>query len=637
MRGKPARIKNSPPGWIVNASSKSTPSAARSRRSFLRCLGGAGSLVAGFLLGDRDRSDLTQLFCTPFSPRIQEAPPGAMFVDVAAEAGLNLAPNVYGGATSKRYLLEEMGGGAAFFDYDNDGWLDIFLVNGTTLEGFPPGRGPSNYLFHNNRDGTFTDVTEKAGLIHSGWGQGCCVGDYDNDGYDDLFVTYWGQNVLYHNNGDGTFTDVTAKAGLVQPGPHPRWNTGACFVDYDRDGHLDLFVANYVNFDPHVTPLPGENRYCVMNAIPVACGPHGLSGGTNILYHNGGDGTFEDVTEKAGISNPRGPLQPTSVDANWKAIGSYGFTAVAVDFDNDGWPDIYVACDAAPSLLYHNNHDGTFSEIGVIASCAFSQEGLAQAGMGVGVADYDCDGWFDIVKTNFSDDSPNLYHNEGDGTFFDVTQQAGLGLNTKYVGMGVGFLDYDNDGWKDVFIANGHVYPEIDSATSHITYREPKLLYRNLGNGRFADVSSCAGPGITEPCVAHGCAFGDFDNDGDVDILINNQNGPPSLLRSDRVNKNSSVQFKCIGTRSNRSAIGARVKVVTGSHVQVDEVLSGSSFLSQNDLRLYFGLGDATVIDLVEVHWPSGLSESFRDLPVNRLIYLKEGQGILKTSEFQRR
>ncbi len=292
---------------------------------------------------------------------------GFSLVDVAFEAGLGEALNVYGGVHINKYLLEEMGCGAAFFDYDNDGWLDIFLANGSRFDGLPPGSPPSNFLFHNNRDGTFTDVTRKAGLIRSGWGQGCCVGDYDNDGFDDLFVTYWGQNALYHNNGDGTFTDVTEKAGVIQKGARPKWNTGCCFVDYDRDGRLDLFVADYVNFDLDLAPLPGSNKFCMYYGIPVACGPQGWSGGTNILYHNRGDGTFEDVSEAAGVTKPRGPVDPTTVSDNWLPVGSYGMSAVAADFDNDGWPDIYVSCDEAPSLLYHNNHDGTFTEIGVPA------------------------------------------------------------------------------------------------------------------------------------------------------------------------------------------------------------------------------------------------------------------------------
>ena len=556
----------------------------------------------------------------------EEARPSVSFTDVAAEAGLGAAVNVSGSPAAKKYLLEEMGAGVAFFDYDHDGWLDIFLVNGTTIEGFPAGEEPTSYLFHNNRDGTFTDVTRDAGLTRTGWGQGCCVGDYDNDGRDDLFVSYWGWNALYRNNGDGTFQEVAAEAGVAGDGR--RWGAACCFLDYDRDGLLDLFVANYVNFDPAVSPEPGGAESCWYNDIAVACGPQGFGGGTNILYRNRGDGTFEDVSERAGIAQPRGLAEPSFAKRNWRPVGSYGMGAAAADFDNDGWPDIYVACDTAPSLLYRNNRDGTFTELGVAAGCAFNEDGAAMAGMGVGVADYNGDGWFDLVRTNFSDQVTTLYQNNGDGTYYDASLQAGFGINTKFLGFGAGFLDCDNDGWKDVFLANGHVYPAISGKELHVTYEQRKILYRNRGDGRFRDVSASSGPGITAPNVSRGCAFGDFDNDGNIDVVVNNLDRPPSLLRNESRHGNNWLMVKCVGTRSNRSGIGARVAVTTGERVQIDEVMSGSSYYSQNDLRLHFGLGKAARADLVEIRWPSGLTESFEAVPANRVMRATEGEGL---------
>jgi hypothetical protein len=554
------------------------------------------------------------------------------FTDITAAAGLSRALNVSGSPEDKQFVLEEMGCGAAFFDYDNDGWLDIFLVNGTSFDPKVQAARPASYLFHNNRDGTFTDVTLKAGLSHSGWGQACCVGDYDNDGFDDLFVTYWGQNVLYHNNGDGTFTDVSSRAGVA--GSPARWGAGCCFLDYDRDGHLDLFVANYLNFDPQKAPRPGGSAYCRYNEIPVPCGPLGFAGGTNVLYRNRGDGTFADVSEQSGIVNPRGPSTMVFVGSNWRATGSYGMGAASADFDNDGWPDIYVACDTAPSLLYRNNHDGTFREIAIPAGCALDEHGVALAGMGVGVADYDGDGWLDIVRTNFSEQVTTLYRNYG-GTFEVASIRAGLGANRKHLGFGVDFFDFDNDGWSDIFIANGHVYAQIANRKLHVSYRQPKLLYRNRGDGRFEDVSGTAGAAIRAENLGRGCAFGDFDNDGDVDVLVNNLDEPPTLLRNDGGNRNNWILIKCVGTRSNRSAIGTRVKVTAAGRSQIDEVMSGSSYYSQNDLRLHFGLGRSARADTVEIAWPSGEKETLRNVPANHLIVCHETKGIVSRRNFR--
>jgi enediyne biosynthesis protein E4 len=546
---------------------------------------------------------------------------GVTFTDVAREAGLN-AKTIFGGEHKNKYLLETTGCGIAFYDYDNDGWLDIFIVNGTRLEGFPAGEAPVCHLFKNNRDGTFTDVTDKAGLRRSGWGQGVCIGDYDNDGNDDLFITYYGNNALYHNNGNGTFTDVSVKAGIA--GTRTRWGTGCAFVDYDRDGKLDLFVANYIDMDLKTAPVP-ESGPCLYKGVMVACGPPGLQGDTNILYHNNGDGTFKDVSQFAGIKD---------------TMGSFGLGVLTADFDNDGWPDIYVADDSTQSVLFKNLKNGKFTDIGMEAGCVLSADGKPQAGMGVAAADYDLDGNLDIIKTNFAGDTPSLYHNLGGGRFDDATFTGGLGVHTQYLGWGCGFFDFDNDGWPDILICNGHVYPEVEQLTTEAGYAQHKLLYRNLQNGRFEEVTEDAGSGIMIPAAARGCAFGDFDNDGDVDVVVNTVNGYPQLLRSDSTLKNNWIKVKVVGVKSNRSGIGARVRCLTHPpdeakpHQQIDEVRSGGAYISQNDLRIHFGLGKATKVDLLEIRWPSGQVDVLKNLEVNQCIFVREGEGIFKTDRF---
>jgi enediyne biosynthesis protein E4 len=551
------------------------------------------------------------LSCHVAPAQAQTKPPQnaiAYFTDVAQKAGL-IAPIVFGGKDTKKYIIETTGTGAAIFDYDNDGWPDIFLVNGTTLEGFPTGEAPTNHLYRNNHDGTFTDVTVKAGLNVTGWGQGVCVGDYDNDGWEDLYVTYYGKNRLFHNQ-NGVFTEVAEKASVAGSGKS--WGTGCAWVDYDRDGHLDLMIANYVDFDLATAPAPGERPSCMWKGVPVMCGPRGLAGAKNILYHNRGDGTFEDVTTKARID---------------RTDGHYAFSVSTLDFDDDGWPDIYVACDSTPSILYRNNHDGTFTDVGVTAGAAFNEDGREQAGMGATIGDYNGDGRLDIFKTNFSDDTSTLYRNNGDGTFDDVTTAAGLGLYTKYLGWGTMFLDVDNDGWPDLLLVNGHVYPEVDKNNLGSNYEEPRILYHNLGKGTFADISASAGPGINAHASSRGLAIGDLWNDGRISAVITNMNALPSLLVNQVRSANHWIAIRTVGTKSNRDGIGARISVTAGTRTLVDEVRSGSSYNSSSDMRVHFGLGSATKVNSVQIRWPSGLQEHFDNLPADSIHTLKEGSG----------
>jgi enediyne biosynthesis protein E4 len=532
---------------------------------------------------------------------------GFSVAEVAARAGLDVH-TVYGGTGTNRYLLETTGTGVAAFDYDGDGWMDVFLVNGTRIEGFPPGDEPTSRLYRNRRDGTFEDVTTRAGLALTGWGQAACTGDYDNDGHEDLFVTFWGTSRLFRNRGNGTFEEVTGRAGLDTS---RRWGSGCAFLDYDRDGRLDLFVGNYIDLDLDTVPLP-ESGLCRYKGLPVACGPPGLQGGRNILYRNAGNGTFTDVSDPSGIT---------------RASGTYALGVSTLDFDDDGWVDLYVAKDSSPSALYRNNRDGTFTDIGVRAGCAYSQDGRPQAGMGVAIGDSNRDGRMDIFKTNFAGDTSTLYVNAGGTLCEDRTLPGGFGRNTRWLGWGVGFLDLDLDGWLDLFLVNGHVYPEVEQIRTEAGYRQPKVVYRNRGDGRFDDITADLGAPLTLPRPARGAAFADFDNDGDVDVVVTNMNQAPDFYRVDQHQPRTWLTVRLSGVQSNRSAIGARVRATAGRTTMVEEVRGGGSYYSQNDLRLHFGLGGATKVDRLEVRWPNGLEEVWLDLEANRIVALTEGSG----------
>lgn len=541
------------------------------------------------------------------SPSLSGRPFAAHFKDIAEAAGLTV-PTIYGGIENKKYILEANGCGCAFIDYDNDGWMDIFLLSGTRLEGAPP--EATNRLYKNNRDGTFTDVTDKAGLHAVGWANGVCIADYNNDGFDDIFCTYFGQNRLYRNNGDGTFADVTKQAGLWEDGP-PRWGAGCAFVDYNRDGNLDLFVSHYVRFSFEHAPVPGESLTCTWKGVPVNCGPRGLPTGRHSLYRNNGDGTFTDVTKQSGIAN---------------ATEGYGMTVVAADFDEDGWPDIFVACDSTPSLLFMNNHDGTFREEGVLRGVALSDDGTEQAGMGVGIGDYNLDGHLDLFKTHFIGDTSGFYRNDGKGSFDEISRLAKVAVETRFTSWGAGIVDLDNDGYPDVLLVTGSVFPEVERKLPQYPYKTPRVLFRNLGNGTFEEIGASVGEGITTLHSSRGCAFGDFDNDGDLDVLIINLNEPPSLLRNDLDPQQHWIKVKLEGVKSNRSAIGARVLVHYGGKTQAQAVTSQSSYYSCNDPRLHFGLGATKLVD-IDVYWPNGLHEAFKKIDADQLVTLREGVG----------
>ncbi|HMJ62020.1 MAG TPA: CRTAC1 family protein [Bryobacteraceae bacterium] len=519
------------------------------------------------------------------------------FRNIAKQVGLtDVFPN--GGAVSKQYIIETTGSGISWIDYDNDGLRDLFVLSG---------EGGTNRMYRNEGGKRFRDVTDELGLRSSGWAQGVCAGDYDNDGFTDLFVTYWGANRLYRNLEGKRFHDVTAAAHLSQD--RVRYNTGCAFVDADADGRLDLFVANYLRFDPATTPKPGANAYCYYRGIAVNCGPRGLPFDRNLLYKNNGDGTFRDVSETSGVAKPD---------------GHYALSVLTGDFNEDGLTDIYVACDQTPSLLYINKGGGRFEEEGVLRGVAFDQNGKALSGMGADAADYAGDGHAGIFRSNFSDEFETLYRNRGKGNFDDVTLEAGLGANTRYVGWGAGFFDFDNDGWKDLLLVNGHAFPEVENLHIDIHYKDRAILYRNLANGKFRDVSENAGPALAERHSARGAAFGDMDNDGMVEIAVNNQNEAPSLWKQAAAPPGNWLILKLAGTRSNRSAIGARVKVIANGRAQYAEVRSGGSYLSQNDLRLHFGLGEARTVERIEISWPNGTRQVFEDQAVDRIVTIKE-------------
>lgn len=557
---------------------------------------------------------LLLILCLPgIGPKASGLNNGVRFVDITAQAGITFK---HTSSPEKRYIVESMSGGVALFDYDNDGYLDIYFVNSLTVDLLKSQSKTTSELYRNNGNGTFTNVTAKAGVGDVGWGMGVCAGDYNNDGFVDLYVTCLGPNHLFRNNGNGSFTDVTKAAGVGDP----RWSTGAAFVDFDNDGFVDLMVSNYVDFDVNNLPEFGKGKPCQYRGIAVQCGPRGLKGAGDTLYRNNGDGSFTDVSLKAGVSDPN---------------GYYGLGIACSDFDGDGWMDIFIANDATPNFLYRNNGNGTFKDIGFVSGAAVNENGSEQACMGVTVGDYDRDGRLDIFATNFSQEYNVLYRSTGTNLFTDVSYTAGF-TNQPFVSWGTKFFDYENDGWLDIFIANGHVYPQVDQAGLDSGYRQRKYLYRNNRNKTFSEVTAQSGEALLEKRVGRGVAFGDIDNDGDVDLVVNDLDGAPQLLRNEGGNANHALIVKTIGTKSNRDAIGARVKVVSGDLTQIEEVRSGASYISHNDFRLHFGLERRGKVELLEIRWPSGTIEKFENPGVNRILVIQEGKGIINQKEFSR-
>ncbi len=530
-----------------------------------------------------------------------------LFVNISEDAGVRFS---HLSAPEKKYIVESMSGGVALFDYNNDGCLDIYFTNALTVATANDPKSSPSALYRGNCDGTFADVTANSGVQFPGWAFGVAAADFDGDGHEDLYVTCLGPNHLYHNNGDGTFTDVTEKAGVEDL----RWSTGAAFGDYDHNGWLDLFVANYVDFKLEDLPKFGEGKFCQYRGIAVQCGPRGLRGAGDSLFHNEGNGTFTNVTEKAGVSDPD---------------GRYGLGSVWTDVDDDGWVDLFVANDSGPNFLYHNNHNGTLTETGFLAGVAVGEDGNEQGSMGVTVGDYMHTGRLGIFVSNFVDEYDALYRHDTPLMFTDVSFSAGTAkVMGPYVGWGTSFFDYDNDSWPDLLVVNGHVYPQVDSVNVGSTYAQRILLFHNEGNGTFKEVAAQSGEALMQRRVGRGAGFGDIDNDGDIDVVINNVDGKPTILRNEGGNRNNWVTIKTVAPPPNRDALGARVKVVSGDLVQWDEVRSGGSYISASDLRLHYGLGDRTQIDLIEIHWPDGKEETIQKPPINRFLTLEEGKGL---------
>ena len=541
------------------------------------------------------------------APSAQER--AIQFVNVTHSAGIQFTH--FKGNNGTSINLEEFGPGVCVADYDGDGWQDIYFVNARDLYG--RGIKVQNALYRNNGDGTFTDVTDKAGVPGTGFGLGCVWGDYDNDGHPDLYVTQYGRNVLYHNNGDGTFTDVTDKAGVAGMEFGAYFHSGAIFFDYDRDGKLDLYVGSYVAFPP------GAQRYCKLGGLTSSCPPSAYAGSPSILYHNNGDGTFTNVTKQAGMYQPNGKNLAVGVG----------------DYDNDGWPDLFVANDGIDAYLYHNEHNGTFKEQGSMSGMAFTGSGLTMAAMCISLGDYDNDGWLDLYISDFQGSSDHIWKNDGQGLFDEVSDRVGITMPTKTVlSFGGGFFDYDNDGWLDLFIANGHVYPEIEQIFPETHYKQINSLFHNNGRGKFVDATKTSGDGFATPHVGRGVAFADFDNDGFVDVVVANNNDPPLLLHNSGGNGNHFVSFKLIGTKSNRDALGARLKLSAGGMTQIREIEGGGSYMSQSDLRAHFGLGSTTKIDKLEISWPSGTKQTFADFPADQFYKIEEGKNELGYEPF---